>query len=82
MSGEVEERVVVRRQHRLRTAAAASASLPLRHSAPDARYRCGWTTRCWSPARRDVENGIPALLREAGLKVGTPSHKAFAACAT
>lgn len=29
--------------------------------------------------RRDVENGIRALLREAGLKVGTPSRKAFPA---
>jgi transposase len=29
--------------------------------------------------RRDVENGIRALLREVGLKVGTPSRKAFAA---
>ena len=27
--------------------------------------------------RRDVENGIRALLREAGLKVGTPSRKDF-----
>ncbi len=27
--------------------------------------------------RRDVENGIRALLREVGLKVGTPSRKAF-----
>jgi transposase len=29
--------------------------------------------------RRDLENGIRALLREAGLKVGTPSRKDFAA---
>src|SRR5487761_1747988 len=29
--------------------------------------------------RRDVENGIRALLREVGLKVGTPSRKAFSA---
>jgi transposase len=29
--------------------------------------------------RRDVENGIRALLREAGLKVGTPSRRDFAA---
>jgi transposase len=29
--------------------------------------------------RRDVENGVRALLREAGLKVGTPSSKDFAA---
>jgi hypothetical protein len=29
--------------------------------------------------RRDVENGIQALLREAGLKVRTPSRKAFPA---
>jgi transposase len=29
--------------------------------------------------RRDVENGVRALLREAGLKVGTPSRKNFAA---
>jgi transposase len=29
--------------------------------------------------RRDVENGIRALLREAGLKLGTPSRKEFAA---
>jgi transposase len=29
--------------------------------------------------RRDVENGIRALLREVGLKVGTPSRKNFAA---
>jgi transposase len=29
--------------------------------------------------RRDVENGVRALLREAGLKVGTPSRKMFAA---
>ncbi len=29
--------------------------------------------------RRDVENGVRALLREAGLKVGTPSRKDFAA---
>jgi len=29
--------------------------------------------------RRDVENGIRALLREVGLKVGTPSRKAFPA---
>jgi transposase len=29
--------------------------------------------------RRDVENGVRALLREAGLKVGTPSRKAFPA---
>ena len=29
--------------------------------------------------RRDVENGIRALLREAGLKVGTPSRRNFAA---
>ena len=29
--------------------------------------------------RRDIENGIRALLREAGLKVGTPSRKNFAA---
>jgi transposase len=29
--------------------------------------------------RRDVENGVRALLREAGLKVGTPSRRAFAA---
>ena len=28
--------------------------------------------------RRDVENGVRALLREAGLKVGTPSRKDFA----
>jgi transposase len=28
--------------------------------------------------RRDVENGVRALLREAGLKVGTPSRKNFA----
>ena len=28
--------------------------------------------------RRDVENGVRALLREAGLKVGTPSRKTFA----
>jgi len=28
--------------------------------------------------RRDVENGVRALLREAGLKVGTPSRKGFA----
>jgi transposase len=27
--------------------------------------------------RRDVENGIRALLREVGLKVGTPSRKDF-----
>lgn len=27
--------------------------------------------------RRDIENGIRALLREVGLKVGTPSHKTF-----
>ena len=27
--------------------------------------------------RRDVENGIRALLCEIGLKVGTPSRKAF-----
>jgi transposase len=29
--------------------------------------------------RRDVENGIRALLREAGLKIGTPSRKSFPA---
>ena len=29
--------------------------------------------------RRDLENGIRALLREAGLKVGTPSRRNFAA---
>src|ERR1700716_3562613 len=29
--------------------------------------------------RRDVENGVRALLREAGLKIGTPSRKNFAA---
>ena len=29
--------------------------------------------------RRDVENGVRALLREAGLKLGTPSRKDFAA---
>ena len=29
--------------------------------------------------RRDIENGIRALLREGGLKVGTPSRKNFAA---
>lgn len=29
--------------------------------------------------RRDVENGIRALLRDVGLKVGTPSRKAFPA---
>ena len=29
--------------------------------------------------RRDVENGMRALLREAGLKVGTPSRKNFPA---
>ncbi len=29
--------------------------------------------------RRDVENGVRALLREAGLKVGTPSRKGFPA---
>lgn len=29
--------------------------------------------------RRDMENGIRALLREAGLKVGAPSHKDFPA---
>src|SRR4051812_34884621 len=29
--------------------------------------------------RRDVENGVRALLREAGLKVGTSSRKNFAA---
>jgi transposase len=29
--------------------------------------------------RRDVENGLRALLREAGLKLGTPSRKDFAA---
>ncbi len=29
--------------------------------------------------RRDVENGLRALLREIGLKVGTPSRKDFAA---
>ncbi len=28
--------------------------------------------------RRDIENGVRALLREAGLKVGTPSRKDFA----
>ena len=28
---------------------------------------------------RDVENGVRALLREAGLKVGTPGRKEFAA---
>jgi hypothetical protein len=27
--------------------------------------------------RRDVENGVRALLREAGLKVGAPSRKDF-----
>jgi transposase len=30
--------------------------------------------------RHDVENGIRALLREVGLKVGTPSRKDFPAC--
>jgi transposase len=29
--------------------------------------------------RRDIENGVRALLREAGLKVGTPSRKDFGA---
>ena len=29
--------------------------------------------------RRDIENGVRALLREAGLKVGTPSRRNFAA---
>jgi transposase len=29
--------------------------------------------------RRDVENGVRALLPEAGLKVGTPSRKDFSA---
>src|SRR3954447_4974389 len=29
--------------------------------------------------RRDVENGVRALLREAGLKLGTPSRRNFAA---
>jgi transposase len=29
--------------------------------------------------RRDVENGVRALLREAGLKLGTPSRKNFPA---
>ena len=29
--------------------------------------------------RRDVENGVRALLREAGLKLGTPSRKEFSA---
>jgi transposase len=29
--------------------------------------------------RRDIENGVRALLREAGLKIGTPSRKNFAA---
>ena len=29
--------------------------------------------------RRDIENGIRALLREVGLKVGTPSRKDFPA---
>ena len=29
--------------------------------------------------RRDVENGVRALLREAGLKLGTPSRKDFPA---
>jgi transposase len=29
--------------------------------------------------RRDIENGVRALLREAGLKVGTPSRKDFSA---
>jgi transposase len=29
--------------------------------------------------RRDVENGVRALLREVGLKVGTPSRKDFPA---
>ena len=29
--------------------------------------------------RRDVENGVRALLREVGLKIGTPSRKAFPA---
>jgi hypothetical protein len=29
--------------------------------------------------RRDIENGLRALLREVGLKVGTPSRKDFAA---
>ena len=29
--------------------------------------------------RRDVENGLRALLREAGLKLGTPSRRNFAA---
>jgi transposase len=29
--------------------------------------------------RRDVENGVRALLREAGLKLGTPGRRNFAA---
>lgn len=29
--------------------------------------------------RRDMENGVRALLREAGLKLGTPSRKDFPA---
>jgi hypothetical protein len=29
---------------------------------------------------RDVENGLRALLREAGLKLGTPARKAFGDC--
>ena len=46
------------------------------------------TWRAWLAARRlllnkrrDVENGIRALLREAGLRLGTPSRKDFPACA-
>ena len=46
------------------------------------------TWRAWLAARRlllnkrrDVENGIRALLREAGLRLGTPSRKGFPACA-
>lgn len=40
--------------------------------------RIGWY-RTVLNKRRDVENGIRALLREVGLKVGTPSRKGFPA---
>ena len=43
-------------------------------------WRALLTARCLVlNKRRDVENGVRALLREAGLKVGTPSRKDFAA---
>jgi hypothetical protein len=34
--------------------------------------------KSWTTTEASIENGVRALLREAGLKVGTPSRKNFA----